>query len=168
VRELAESLREGATPGDVLVVHSAFRRLSRAGYRAEELIETLLGCCGTLAMPAMSWRIVTPEKPLFDELATPSHVGIVPEVFRLRYATHRSLHPTHSVTAAGPLAETLTATHHLGATPCAANSPYGIMRRHPTRILMLGCGFERCTAIHLPEEAVAPDLYLRPAEEAEP
>jgi aminoglycoside N3'-acetyltransferase len=32
---------------------------------------------------------------------------------------------------------------------------------------MLDCGFERCTAIHLPEEAVAPDLYLLPESEAE-
>ena len=34
-------------------------------------------------------------------------------------------------------------------------------------VLMLGVGLETCTAIHLPEETVAPDLYLRPREQAE-
>jgi aminoglycoside 3-N-acetyltransferase len=161
---------DGRVPRDgVLTVHSGFRALGRAGYKAEAFIETLLGhlSAGTLVMPTMSWRTVTPEHPVFDELATPSHVGIVPELFRTRYASARSLHPTHSVAAAGQLAATLTATHHLGNTPCAMNSPYGLMRDYPSYLLMLGCGFERCTAIHLPEELIAPDLYLLPLEEAE-
>lgn len=161
---------DGSVPRDgVLTVHSGFRELSRAGYKAEAFIETLLDHLsgGTLVMPTMSWRTVTPEHPIFDELATPSHVGAVPELFRTRYASARSLHPTHSVAAAGRLAATLTATHHLGNTPCAANSPYGLMRDHPSHLLMLGCGLERCTAIHLPEELVAPDLYLLPLEQAE-
>jgi len=33
---------------------------------------------------------------------------------------------------------------------------------------MLGCGFERCTAIHLPEELIAPNVYLVPGDQAEP
>jgi aminoglycoside N3'-acetyltransferase len=32
---------------------------------------------------------------------------------------------------------------------------------------MIACGFERSTAIHLPEEIVAPDLYLVPQQESE-
>jgi len=160
---LADVPRDG-----ILVVHSGFRGLSRAGYRAESFIEGLLAhlADGTLVMPAMSWRIVTPEAPVFDVLATPSHVGIVAELFRTRYATARSLHPTHSVAAAGRRAQALTASHHLGTTPCALNSPYGLMRGQSAHIAMLGCGFERCTAIHLPEEIVAPDRYLVPPEQA--
>ena len=34
-------------------------------------------------------------------------------------------------------------------------------------VLLLGVGLESCTAIHLPEELIAPDIYIRPAEQAE-
>lgn len=153
----------------ILTVHSGFRALSRAGHRAETLIEALLDhlADGTLVMPTMSWRTVTQAQPVFDELRTPSHVGAVPELFRQRYAEARSLHPTHSVAAKGSLAHALTAQHHLGNTPCALNSPYGLMRGRNAFILMIACGFERSTAIHLPEEIVAPDLYLVPEADAE-
>jgi aminoglycoside 3-N-acetyltransferase len=168
MNELKELL--GRVPRDgILTVHTAFRGLSRAGCRAEVFIETLLDhlADGTLVMPAMSWRIVTPENPVFDELATPSHVGAVAELFRTRYANARSLHPSHSVAAAGRRAAELTALHHLGDTPCAPNSPYGLMRSYQAFVLMIGCGFERCTAIHLPEEIVAPELYLLPKQQVE-
>jgi aminoglycoside 3-N-acetyltransferase len=89
-----------AVPRDgVLVVHSAIAPLSRQGFRAEAIIEALLDylSAGSLFMPTMTWRTVTPAHPEWDELATPSHTGVLTEVFRTRYATARSTHPTHSV-----------------------------------------------------------------------
>lgn len=168
MRALRELLAPVPRDG-ILVVHSGFRRLASSGWCAEDFVEGLLDsvAAGTLVMPAMSWRIVTPKNPVFDEINTPSHVGVIPELFRTRYASARSLHPTHSVAAFGSLAAALTGTHHVGTTPCAANSPYGLMRGHPAWLLMVDCGFERCTAIHLPEELAAPDLYLELEEHAE-
>jgi aminoglycoside 3-N-acetyltransferase len=171
VEVVRSMLREAPIPADgVLVVHSAFRGLSRQGYRVEALIEALLERLGeraTVLMPAMSWRTVTPTHPFFDELATVSHVGVVAETFRLTYATARSLHPTHSVSGVGPGAQTLLARHHVDDTPVSANSPYGLMRDYDAYVLTLGVGFERVTAIHHAEEVVAPDVYLRPPSEAE-
>ena len=34
-------------------------------------------------------------------------------------------------------------------------------------VLMIGVGLESCTAMHHPEEVIAPDLYLKPLEQAE-
>lgn len=160
-------LRQAQVPPDAtLVVHSAIARLSRRGYRAEEMIETWLRYldCGTLVMPTMSWRIVTLASPYWDERATPSETGVLTEVFRRNYATHRSVHPTHSVAACGALAEELLSRHHVDTTPVSVNSPYGMMRdkSQPTYVLMLGVGLECCTAIHLGEELFAPDIYLKP------
>lgn len=163
-------LREAGVPRDgVLFVHAAFRGLAARGLRAEPFIEALLEYMrpGTLAMPAMSWRIVTPAAPSFDELETPSHVGVLAETFRRRYAARRSLHPTHSVAAAGRLVPALLAGHHLDDTPCSANSPYGKAVQEDAHILMLGIGLERVTAIHHAEERVAPAVYLQPPEAAE-
>jgi aminoglycoside 3-N-acetyltransferase len=167
---IAALLQEAQVPRDgVLFVHSAFRQLGAEGFAPEAVIEALLAYMspGTLVMPAMSWRIVTPEHPDFDELATPSHVGILPELFRVKYASHRSLHPTHSVAARGQRAAALTSGHHLDDTPCSSNSPYGRARADDAHVLLLGTGFERCTAIHLGEELIASAVYLAPPEAAE-
>lgn len=151
----------------VLVVHSAIGRLSRQGFRAEAMIEALLDYLrkGTLVMPTMTWRTVTPEQTSWDEMTTPSHTGVLTEVFRTAYATHRSIHPTHSVAAHGPQAARLCARHHLDDTPVSANSPHGLMRDQDAYILMLGVGLETSTTIHLPEEIIAPDIYVRPTVE---
>lgn len=160
-----EILERGEVPPDgVLVVHSAFGNLSHHGFRAESFIEALLEGLsgGTLMMPAMSWRICTPENPYFDELETPSIVGALSEVFRTRYATTRSIHPTHSFAGIGTLADELVAGHYAEETPCSPNSPIGRLPGADAHILLLGVWFESCTLIHYPEEQVAPDFYLRP------
>jgi aminoglycoside 3-N-acetyltransferase len=158
----------GVPPEGILVVHSGFRGLSRAGYRAEPFIEALLERMkgGNLLMPAMSWRIVTPEQPVWDELATSSHVGVLTEIFRTCYAQHRSIHPTHSVCAYGPATLRLLDGHHLDDTPCSANSPWGRLAESGAHILLLGIGFERCTALHHPEEILAASIYLEAFEDA--
>jgi aminoglycoside 3-N-acetyltransferase len=112
-------------------------------------------------MPTMTWRTVTPQSPGWDEIETRSETGVLTEIFRTRYAAARSIHPTHSAAAFGVAAEALTAQHHLDDTPVSAKSPYGLMRESPSYILMIGVGLECCTAIHFPEEVIAPDLYLR-------
>ncbi len=157
-------------PDCVLVVHSGFRHLSNHGLSAEVFCQTLIDAIPnvTLLMPTMTWRTVNPSSPIFDEMETPSHTGILTEVFRTKYASHRSLHPTHSVAGYGPLAPHLLSTHHLGTTPCPSSSPYGLMRDYDAHILTLGVGLECCTAFHHPEEVIAPDLYVRPMAEAEP
>jgi aminoglycoside 3-N-acetyltransferase len=163
-------LERAQVPNDgVLVVHSAIAILSRQGFRAEGIVEALLGYLskGTLVMPTMTWRTVTPDQSRWDEMSTPSHTGALTEVFRTSYATVRSIHPTHSVATCGADAQRLVARHHLDDTPVSANSPYGLMRGDTAYVLLLGVGLESCTAIHLPEEAVAPEIYLRPVGQTE-
>jgi aminoglycoside 3-N-acetyltransferase len=160
-------LRAGISRQSNLVVHSAFAALSRQGWRAERFIEGLLDVIpdGTLIMPTMTWRTVTTEQRDWNELATASHTGVLSEIFRTRYAQARSIHPTHSVAAFGPQSTHLTSRHHLDEKPVSDNSPYGLMRGQNAFILLLGVGLEACTAVHLPEEDVAPEFYLRPPEE---
>jgi aminoglycoside 3-N-acetyltransferase len=153
----------------ILHVHSAIAKLSRSGFRAEAMIEALLDYMsqGTLVMPTMTWRTVTPEQPLWDEIETRSETGVMTEIFRSRYSSRRSIHPTHSVATHGAASDILVARHHVDDTPVSVNSPYGLMRGYATHVLMLGVGLETCTAIHLAEETIAPDVYLRPLNRAE-
>lgn len=164
IRGLAAILEEtGAPAGAAWIVHAGFRGLSRAGLRCEAVIESLLDApqVGSLLMPAMSWRLCTADNPLFDECTTPAITGALSETFRTRYATHRSLHPTHSVCGNGPDAASLLGSHHLGTTPCGPLSPFAKLEEADGWILLLGTGFETCTTLHVVEEAW-PDLYFRP------
>ncbi len=161
--------RFGVPRDGVLIVHSAIGILSRQGFRAETMIEILLDhvADGNLFMPTMTWRTVTPANPFWDEIATASHTGVLTEIFRTHYAVARSIHPTHSVAGWGRAAPLLLSRHHVDATPVSANSPYGLMRDYDAYVLMIGVGLETATAIHLPEEVINPDLYVRPPDQAE-
>jgi aminoglycoside 3-N-acetyltransferase len=154
----------GIEEGDALLVHSS---LSSLGVRLEAgpntVIEALLDCLGpsgTLCFPGLSYLNVTREQPVFDVRRTASNVGIVPEVFRREFASHRSLHPTHSVCCIGPLSHELTRRHHLDTTPCGKNSPFSLLPQMGGKLLMLGCSLRRNTTIHAVEESVGVPYVL--------
>ncbi|PIW30971.1 MAG: hypothetical protein COW30_00705 [Rhodospirillales bacterium CG15_BIG_FIL_POST_REV_8_21_14_020_66_15] len=171
LKRLLDDLR---IPQDgVLQVHASFRGLSEEGWKPETVCGAFTEYMsnGTLLMPAMSWSIVTPRNPVFDVRTTPCQTGILSETFRTQYAEHRSLHPTHSVCGVGRLAAELLSQHSRDGTPCGNYSPYGRISTDGVLgeafVILIGTGFECCTAIHRPEEAVAPDIYLQPPEKAE-
>jgi aminoglycoside 3-N-acetyltransferase len=170
VKEIGRLLEAlGVRRDGAALIHSSFKGLSGAGYRAESVVgamaEYMSG--GTLLMPTMSWRSVNPEHPLFDELTTPSITGILTEVFRTGHASRRSLHPTHSVAGVGKLVDSLLATHHLDDTPCSARSPWGLLDDFDAQVVLLGVEMDSCTLVHHVEETIAPDIYLRPPETRE-
>ena len=128
---LPSILRSFGVPRDgVLIVHAAIATLSHQGVRAEELVESLLDTMadGNVFMPTMTWRTITPAHPTWDEMETPSHTGVLSEIFRTRYSTARSIHPTHSVAGSGPDAAMVLSRHHLDIKPVSASSPYGLLR----------------------------------------
>jgi aminoglycoside 3-N-acetyltransferase len=162
---VAELLDALAIPRDaILFVHSSFRGLAQRGWRPEAMLEGLLDylSSGTLLLPTMSWRAVTSDNPRFSELATPSITGVLSEIFRTRFATHRSLHPTHSVAGSGMMAGRLLGSHHIDDTPCSDLSPFGLTAVHDGYVMLLGVEMDSCTLVHHAEEKIAPGLYLRP------
>ena len=126
---------------------------------AETVVQGLLdalGPDGTLLMPALSYHGVTPEQPSFDVRLTPSNVGALPEYFRTRPGTLRSVHPTHSVCGVGRLAAELLERHIEDRTPCGPRSPFHLLPEYDGQILMLGCGLRPNTSMHAVEELVEP------------
>ena len=156
---LASGLRRG---GDVLV-HSSLSSMGHVPGGAETVVRGLLealGPEGTLLMPALSYKHVNMEHPVFDVLGTPSNVGTIPEYFRTRPGTRRSVHPTHSVCGTGPGTGAFLEEHVLDETPCGAHSPYRKLRDSGGQILFLGCGLRPNTSMHGVEElAQAPYLF---------
>ncbi len=161
----ADLLSLGVRPGGVLLVHSSLRSLGHVPGGAETVIQGLLaalGMGGTLLMPALTYEHVTRETPIFDVRNTPANVGIIPETFRKRPGTRRSLHPTHSVCAVGPLTGALLDPHIQDTTPCGPHSPFHTLPQHHGQILMLGCGLKPNTSMHAIEELVEPPYLYGP------
>ena len=160
VSQIAAELRAaGLRPGGLLLVHSSLRSLGPMPGGAATVVQGLLealGPDGTLLMPALSYGRVTPEQPLFDVRFTPSNVGALPEYFRTRPGTLRSIHPTHSVCGVGRLAAELLDRHIEDRTPCGPRSPFHLLPEYGGQILMLGCGLRPNTSMHAIEELAQP------------
>jgi aminoglycoside 3-N-acetyltransferase len=169
VQRVAAELRAiGLRPGGVALVHSSLSALGHVPGGAETVILGLLaalGPAGTLLLPALSYENVGPRQPHFDVCRTPCCVGAIPEHFRLRPGTRRSVHPTHSVCGVGPLAEALLGEHHLGDTPCGPYSPFYRLPEASGQIVFLGCGLRPNTSMHGVEERVGPPYLFDGAQD---
>lgn len=177
VTSLAADLRAlGVVPGDVLMVHSSMKSLGFVAGGAQAVIEALLSVlapAGTLVVPAHTpentdpagwrhppvpapwWPVIRDDTPGFDPALTPSRwVGVLPEVVRAWPGAVRSTHPQVSCAALGARAHDVTAEHEL-AESHGEKSPIGVVYRLGGKVLLLGCGHDANTSLHLAESRQA-------------
>ena len=96
-------------------------------------------------------RAYVARMPGFDRLATPSHgMGVFAECVRCQPGAVRSGHPQTSFAALGPTAESLMAVHELNCH-LGEDSPLAALYRAHASVLLLGVGYDACTAFHLAE-----------------
>lgn len=145
--ELLLRLRElGVAEGQVVFCQVSLNDLHTFAGGARELLamlRRLVGTSGTLLMPAYT---ATPDSAarragpvVFDLQRAPTYTGLVCELFRRSSGTVRSAHPRHSLCAAGPRAEQLTAGHEHCRYADGEGSPFDRLRREPdARIVTLG------------------------------
>lgn len=171
--ELMEELKRRLPPDfELLMVHSSFDAFQPM-YKdsAKDLVRALIDLCGpnrTLVMPSfvMGGRSYDAasyfqSKP-FDVRTTPSEMGMVAEIFRRTANVRRSLHPTCSVCALGPMANELTAGHHTAKTGIGPGTPFGMMSRRPTAIVGLGVEYFRClTQVHNATQTMGEDFPIK-------
>jgi aminoglycoside 3-N-acetyltransferase len=164
-REIAADLGAlGVRPGDTVLMHASFKSLGPVPGGIETVILGFLhaiGTEGTLLLPALSWALRPPV--VFDVKATPANVGAIPEYFRTRPGTCRSVHPTHSVCAFGRRTHELLDDHTLDCTPCGPYSPFRKLTETGGKIVMLGCGLGPNTTMHALEEVAGVPYVLGPA-----
>lgn len=139
----------GLRAGDLVVVHSSLSSFGEVDGGAEAVVDALLevlGPHGTLAVPTFNF-----EPGIFDHATTPSIVGKITEEVRSRPDATRSKHPTHSVTAIGPLAEVITEAHEK-ANPFGRGSALYKALMAGGKILQLGVTHTSNSTIHVAEE----------------
>lgn len=156
--QITQALRRlGIRAGDAVLFHCSLSSLGSVVGGHDALIDGVLGAVGrdgTAVMPCL------PDfsRP-FHPQTSPSTVGSVSEVFRLRKEAVRSLHPTHSVAAIGGAALYLT-EGHAACTPCGMGSPFDKLCQLDGWVLLMGVDQDRNTSLHMAEDlANAP--YLR-------
>ena len=136
----------GLTSGDTVYVHSSVDQLNLgfAFYRILPLIQNVIGSQGTVLFPTYPNRSPVSsyeylkQGRVYDVRRTPSFTGLLTEFARRQRKAIRSLHPTKSVCAIGPLAEILTASHQESPYPYDTCSPYYKLVEHEAKIIGIG------------------------------
>lgn len=166
-KTIVKTLRDlELSTGDVVCVHSSFSSLGYVEGGPGTLItaiEEVVGTSGTIMMPtfSMSGSMLSylESGEVFDVCKTPSKVGTVTETFRKWPGVIRSLHPTNSVAAKGPLAHDLLSGHHRSVRPFGLETPFGRLASFGGKILMINTHIH--SFLHHVQDLVDfPNLYL--------
>jgi aminoglycoside 3-N-acetyltransferase len=170
--------RLGVERSGVLLVHASMRAVGAVSGGAGAVIGALrdaLGEDGTLIVPSFTpensdtspqyrnrvrgltdhaRETVRASMPPFDPATTAApSMGRLAESVRLTPGAARSSHPQTSFAALGPLAAKLLA-HHRPDCHLGEDSPLACLYDVRAQVLLLGTGFDSCTAFHLGEYRV--------------
>jgi aminoglycoside 3-N-acetyltransferase len=168
---LAADLRQvGLAAGTTVMVHSSLSALGWVAGGSVAVVQALLdvvGPDGTLVVPTQTrdysdparwiappvpetwWPVIYEEMPAFDPAITPSRrMGVVAEPVRTWPGARRSSHPNVSFAALGRDADAITAGHQLDLG-LGDGGPLGRLYERGAQVLLLGVGYDRCTALHL-------------------
>jgi aminoglycoside 3-N-acetyltransferase len=182
---LAADLRRlGLRRGDTVLVHASMRAVGWVVGGAPEVVRALqdtVGGDGTIVVPTITgdnsdprrwaairrgeppedwWPVIRRHLPPFDPATTPSNgMGRIAEAVRTWPASVRSAHPQASFAAVGRDAAHLMADHDMRCH-YGARSPLARMAESGAKVLLLGVGYDVCTAFHLAEYSV-PSRPLR-------
>ena len=158
-RQLVEDLHAlGVASGDAIVVPSSLRAVGPVDGGADAVASALVdaaGPSGLVVAPTFTY-----DSARFDPAETPGRTGALPEAFRRRSDSVRSLHPFYSVAAVGQAARSLCADHELRPAT-GINSPLDRLAAAGGSVLLLGVDHTANTTAHVGEfHAAAPYLDI--------
>ncbi len=163
--------RLGVTAGMDILVHSSLSSIGwvvGGGVSVCHALMEVIGDKGNIVMPTQTadlsdpsewenpavpehwWTEMLVEMPAYHPSYTPTFgMGQVAEIFRQYPDVQRSSHPNYSFAAWGANKEELT--QQPLAYSLGPNSPLDKLYKRNASILMIGTGYDSCTAFHLAE-----------------
>lgn len=176
VSSLIKDLKSlGLQQGDTVMVHCSVSQIGWVSGGPETVVRALLECLGpqgTLVVPTHTidnsdpatwtepryqtvpedwWAAIRESLPPYDPKTTRSRrMGVVPEIVRTWPTALRSAHPQTSFAAIGAKASHITADHRINCR-MGEHSPLARLEEAKAKVLLLGVGFNKCTAFHLAE-----------------
>lgn len=141
-------------PKGTILIHSSMKAIGDVENGADAVLDAFTDYMkeGLLVFPTHTWATIGEDNPTFYVNETPSHIGVLTELFRKRPDVVRSFHPTHSVAALGTDAKVFTADNETFDTPAARGSSWGKLLDRKAKILLIGVDLTRNTYIHGVEE----------------
>lgn len=159
--ELAAQIRAmGIQPTDTVLIHTSLRAIGPVEGGADAVIDAFLECLseGLFLVPTHTWDNVKKEQPHYDVKTSEPCIGTLPKVAAFRADGVRSLHPTHSMWAAGRGAAEYVAGEENAPTPGKPGFAWARLADVNAKILLIGVAHNRDTFIHAVEEiAGVPD-----------
>ena len=156
----------GIKHNDSVVVHSSYKSIGDVDGGPRAVIEALADIVlrdGALLFPNLYIpHGFTKENPPRFRLKEDhvKNLGIIPELFKLEYAEHFSIHPTHSMMGIGDKARDILADHEKAEVPCGPGTPWAKNALAGGRILLIGVD-QRCnTTYHCAEEQIENSYQL--------
>ncbi|WP_312907464.1 aminoglycoside N(3)-acetyltransferase [Natronosalvus caseinilyticus] len=138
----------GLEAGDSVIVHSSLSSLGWVDGGARTVVDALCDTVGdgTVLMPTF-----TRYDRAYDPEMSPSTVGAITEACRNHPEAVRSAHPTKSVAAIGPGAESLVADHELRNSIGPGSPIHRLIDERDGQILLLGVDHTTNSALHVAE-----------------
>ena len=151
----------GVAEGDILLVHSDIKRTlvnaRRQGVKLspEDILESFLlalGPKGTLLLPLFNFDF--PKTKTFDVRYTPSQMGALTEVARVREDVVRTGHPIYSFAVLGDLKEQFSEINNISGY--GKDSPFGVLHKLDGKIASLDLEDQNSmTFYHYVEESLS-------------
>lgn len=170
-QQITADLRKmGIQPGDTLFIHSSLKSLGYVDGGPTAVIQGLLdavGTEGTLLLPTyyMPGGSILGTCQMADYVFDPrihgTNMGALPEAFLKFSGVHRSIHPTHSVSAIGKHAQYLTEAHHLAPSVFGKGSPWQRFHELNGKVLGIGISMGPVTFYHLLEDTLGDNFPIK-------
>ena len=138
----------GIENGDTVLVHTSYKSLGGVEGGAETVVDAfveLTGEDGTVLFPAFNFQSWT-EDHYFDILETPSKMGAITEVARLKPDAKRTPHPIYSFSALGARADEFSKTDDVEAY--GKNSAFALFHKLNGKIVSIGLDFNSTFSMH--------------------
>jgi aminoglycoside 3-N-acetyltransferase len=153
---LATQLRRlGLGEGDRVFVHTSLRSMRMTQESVAGLLSVyrdVVGPDGMVLFPTHTYAFKGAPGNSVHYVDAPCYplVGVWPEIARKAPGVVRSLHPSHSAAGIGPGVEAILDGHE-HVEPAGLDSPLDRLQKLGAKVLLVGCGFESCTLLHVAE-----------------
>ena len=159
----------GITNGDCILLHSSLKSIGYVKNGANTVLDALIETIsqkGTLVVPTYPLlgtmlKTCLNEDYIFDMNKSSTTIGVIPSVFLGYKNIIRSIHPTHSMSALGKNAKSITKSHHIGNETYGKNSPWAKIVELDGKILGVGISLAWHTIYHHVEDIMGGEFPVK-------
>jgi len=177
-KEFHNAIKSAGLSGEIICVHSSLRSFGEVEGGAETIINAFLEAKCTLLAPSFTYRFYLPPREEIEQngidndmhtieptdriynsgiIDISSDMGAIPRAMVFTDGRYRGNHPSNSFIALGPEAEELISCQ----TAEDVYAPFRKMMERNGKIVMMGVGLTKMTAIHYAEQLSGRNLFVR-------